>query len=45
MLLAKILAVFVDAVGQDLAVVVDVDAVGQDLAVLVVVGLAPCCCC
>ena len=44
LLFSKILAVIVDAVGQDLAVVVDVDAVCQDLAVLVVVGLDPCCC-
>ena len=42
---AEILAVIVDAVDRDLAVVVDVDVVGWDLAVLVVVGLDPCCCC
>ena len=42
MLLAKIIAVVVDAVGWDPAVVVDV--IGRDLAV-VVVGRDPCCCC
>ena len=44
-LLAKILAVVVDALGRDLAVVV-VDAVEWDLAVVaVVVFQDPCWCC